>query len=102
MKRAPAKLTMAQLSLDDLLLDPNNPRFVEDLDLKDEAPDEKVEALQDEALKRFRTKADEDREGDDESFFGVHDLIESMSQIGFVSIDRVVVRKLDAKKATKS
>jgi hypothetical protein len=89
---------MIKVGLDQLLLDPNNPRFVENLKIKTQVPDAKVEAAQREVLERFRTTADEKNDDDDESFFGIEDLIQSMRQIGFVPIDRVVVRRLGKKK----
>lgn len=105
MTKSHARLKSVQVALDDLLLDPNNPRFVESLRLEAEIPDDGVATRQDDVLKKFRTKAEEGSAGDessDESFFGISDLMESMSQIGFVSIDRVVVRKLTPKKPTKT
>jgi hypothetical protein len=91
------KLDTIEVAIDDLLLDPNNPRFVQDLRLKDEVPDGKVESLQTTLLRRFvMTEDDEDPDGDrtDSQFFSIKDLTDSMSRIGFVPIDRVVVRRL--------
>ena len=97
-----AELKMITVALDDLLLDPSNPRFVEDLRVSGEIPDDEVEGLQEAILKKFRTKADPAVIDEDESSFIVHDLIDSMRQIGFVSIDRVVVRKLETRRKTKT
>lgn len=99
MKNARAALTPMKLKLDDLMLDPNNPRFVESFQIQGEVPDDQVEARQVDLLGKFDTKTEDNREDDDESFFGIKGLIESMSQIGFVSIDRVVVRRIARKKS---
>lgn len=91
-----AQLQTAKLSLDDLLLDPNNPRFVEDLRLQSEVPDDDVPSRQEDLLKKFPISATDGapEDGEEDSFFGIQDLVDSMRQIGFVPIDRVVVRAL--------
>lgn len=92
-------LPFESVKLDDLLLDPNNPRFVENLRLGQPIPDNKVAAEQDRISEKFRDSTDEaaDDDGADESFFGIQELMDSMRTIGFVPIDRIVVRKLDGK-----
>jgi hypothetical protein len=91
------KLEARRLRINELLLDPNNPRFVQDLKLGAPVPDEKVESQQPALLRRFTLADDEDSEDNsttDTQFFSIKDLTDSMTQIGFVSIDRVVVRTL--------
>lgn len=90
------KLKKVTVSINDLLLDPNNPRFVTDLDVKDPHPDHTFESSQDGILGRFVSKdlnlnlADEE----DDDFFSIDDLVSSMKEIGYVGIDRIVVRRL--------
>ena len=104
MTKSHARLKPIQVAIDDLLLDPNNPRFVENLRLEAEVTDDEVVGRQVDVLKKFRTNAGDEGadESLDESFFGVSDLMESMRQIGFVSVDRVVVRKLTPTTAPKT
>lgn len=85
-------LTPKEVSLDLLLLDPNNPRFVEDLNEAESFRDEVVEDMQDRLLQRFRGSPGDKDEG---TFFSIAGLIASMRNIGFVPIDRVVARRLD-------
>jgi hypothetical protein len=84
-------LRPAEIAIDELLLDPNNPRFVETLRLESEVADEDVESRQADIRKRFKVRGADSDEGD---FFSIDDLCASMEKIGFVPIDRVVVRKL--------
>lgn len=79
-----------EVSTNSLFLDPNNPRFNSDLDVGDNVPDSEVEAAQAQLLKVFN-RGDA---GDDEDVTNIQDLHDSMKTIGFVPIDRVVVRKL--------
>jgi len=80
------------ISIDDLVLDPNNPRFVRDLHLAANTSDEEVEGIQERVLARFSTTGDAQEGSGD--FFDIGDLRRSMRAIGFVPIDRIVVRKL--------
>jgi len=77
-------------SLEQLVLDPNNPRFAQSFGATERFPDDAVEGLQEEVLRRFRKTGVSEGDG----FFDIDDLWSSMSRIGFVPIDRVVVRKL--------
>ncbi|GAF78503.1 unnamed protein product, partial [marine sediment metagenome] len=77
-----------QIAVDALLLDPNNPRFVQDLRVEEHVPDDRLEEVQDEVLRKFGDK------GQGGDFFDITDLVDSMRVIGFVPIDRIVVRPL--------
>ena len=84
------------IPIEDLLLDPNNPRFITDLEQPAKVPDEKIEETQEATLKRFsRNPAPEDPEFD---VTNIKDLYDSMLRIGFVGIDRIVVRPLKKQK----
>lgn len=76
--------------IDDLLLDPNNPRFVRDLSELRHVPDERLEDHQTATLQLFGRRSTHDDEEPDVTDIG--DLYDSMTSIGFVPIDRVVVR----------
>ncbi len=81
-----------EIPIDNLLLDPNNPRFIADLEQHHQIPDKEMEKRQEETLKRFskRPRA-EDSEFD---VTNIKDLYDSMLRIGFVGIDRIVVRQI--------
>jgi hypothetical protein len=81
-------LESVSVKIEDLLLDPNNPRLVRDLRVDDHVEDSDVEDLQDKILERF------DESGASE-FFDISDLKGSMERLGYVGIDRIVVRLLE-------
>ena len=76
--------------IEDLMLDPNNPRFVKDFSFGELITDENVEARQLDILRQFKKTSTTD----DEDVTNISDLYQSMMTIGFVAIDRIVVRKL--------
>jgi hypothetical protein len=80
-----------QVKLDDLFLDPNNPRFKVDLKKSKIVTDDQIEKLQSAVLKNFGKNPSPD----DEDVTNIADLYESMRTIGYVPIDRVVVRKFN-------
>ena len=88
-------LTERRIHVDKLLLDPDNPRFIADLNPHERTPDEEIEDKQAEIFKRFTRNP----EGDDAEFdvTNIRDLYDSMMRIGFVGIDRIVVRGLGEK-----
>lgn len=79
------------LSIDDLLLDPNNPRFIEDLTSHEQIGDDRLETVQQATLKRFATIAGSGENGEADPT-DISDLVESMRRIGYIPIDRIVVR----------
>lgn len=83
-------LTDINISIVDMMLDPNNPRFIKDFNFGEIIADNKVESKQSEILKLFKKTSTTD----DEDVTNINDLYESMMTIGFVAIDRIVVRKL--------
>ena len=75
------KLKSIKVKPENLYLDPNNPRFVEE---KEKVPESRfMEA----AVQRNTLRKLED--------LGIEDLIESISKYGFLTIDRVIVKPLD-------
>jgi len=77
----PKNFVRLEVTLDNVYLDPNNPRFS---DVKDVLIDESRimdDLVQTRALERI-------------SKYEVKDLVESIKNIGFLKIDRVVVRKI--------
>lgn len=72
--------------LDQFLLDPNNPRCAIKLDSVVNVPDSQAERLQAQLLAQF------DRSGVSD-IFPIDDLIGSFKQVGYIPIDRVVVRR---------
>lgn len=70
-----------EVELRDVFLDPNNPRF--SIESEVETPEDKISdaAIQEKCLGRMRN-------------YGLEDLKESIKRIGFVQIDKVVVRPL--------
>jgi hypothetical protein len=80
------------ISIEDLLLDPNNPRFICNLEQPAKIQDGEIEKQQENTLKRFsRNPAPEDPDFD---VTNIKDLYDSMLRIGFVGIDRIVVRPI--------
>ena len=88
-------LTEQKIHVDKLLLDPDNPRFIADLAPHERTRDEEIGDKQAEISKRFTRN----REGDDieSDVTNIQDLYASMLRIGFVGIDRIVVRELGTK-----
>ena len=78
--------------IENLLLDPNNPRFIDDLGERVHIPDDMLEAKQEETLEHFSRKAKTDETEFDVT--NIKDLYDSMLRIGFVGIDRIVVRSV--------
>ena len=69
------------VSIEDLLLDPNNPRFIVDLREIRNIPDEKIEEKQENILNRFdHHRSRTDKESD---VTNIKDLYDSMRDIGF-------------------
>src|ERR1700733_5791918 len=104
MPETSVKLTQITVALNDLLLDPNNPRFATSLNLQAAVPDADVPAAQQRVRDLFvaSDRASDSSSHDDDS--DVHegpveigDLIAKMDQIGFVPIVGIVVRKLQGK-----
>jgi hypothetical protein len=79
------------ISIDDLLLDPNNPRLREDLNFVHNYPDDVVEELQNEIIDKMIEK---NRTASIESYHAINELLKSIKQIGFIGIDIIVVRPL--------
>jgi len=78
------------VSLDQLLLDPNNPRLVLSLDHGDIVADSDIEGAQDRVLEKFSLESRADTAKIDN-----YDLSESMRLLGYVAIDKIVVRRID-------
>lgn len=79
-----------KVSIDKLMLDPNNPRFINDLRNHQHITDDGIESIQDEIINKFSTKSS----SDEDDVTNISDLYTSMITIGYVSIDRIVVKKL--------
>jgi hypothetical protein len=91
------KLTEIDIGLEQLLLDPNNPRFVQRTGVNDLVTDEDAaaEQKQDQVLRQFAAvTGDQATEDDDEpDTTSIQDLRDSMLRIGYVAIDKIVVRR---------
>lgn len=83
-------LSEIKISIDDLCLDPNNPRLNYDLNIPESIPDKEIVSKQTQLLKQFKNV----EASDDEDVTSIKVLYDSMTTIGFVPIDRVVVRSL--------
>src|SRR5580765_4338097 len=104
MSEATVKLQSIRVGLDQLYLDPNNPRFAKNLDLPEKVADEKVAEAQQRLYGLFVNEQDSETGVDEDDWQAevgavgavrIGDLVRSMLEIGFVPIDRVVVRKLE-------
>jgi hypothetical protein len=89
------------VTLDDLLLDLNNPRFARSLDVQGAVLDRDMARRQEEVVALFVNEPskgntdDEDDSGTERDQISIEDLVTSISHIGFVPIDRIVVRLLE-------
>lgn len=84
-------LNAIDVKIEDLVLDPNNPRFVKDFKIEERVPEDKLVESEERILSYFSI----DKPRSDEEVTNAFDLYESMLNIGFVPIDRVVVRKVE-------
>ena len=77
-------LTPTTVQLDDLLLDPNNPRFAELGEEIDQVPEHRFaeEGVQGDAFGKMK-----------ESRFAVTELRNTIKELGFLPMDRLVVRR---------
>ena len=75
---------------EDLLLDPNNPRLVNDLNFTEKVEDKDIMKLQPKLEARF---SESGTTGDE--FTDIRDLYDSMLRVGYVGIDRIVVREIE-------
>jgi hypothetical protein len=80
------------VSIDELYLDPNNPRLAEDFGFSGEVLTlDETRKFQDEILRKFI----DPNEGDGDTFFDIDDLTKSFQRIGFIDIDRIICRQLE-------
>jgi hypothetical protein len=95
------RLKPINVAIEQLNLDPNNPRFAKNLNLSKALPDDEVVSHQQQVKDLFVNESDaesnsyEDDAEADEGKVRIGDLVRSMREIGFVPIDRIVVRQLD-------
>lgn len=83
-------LNAIDVDVSDLVLDPNNPRFVKDLTIIEKVPEDALVESEVNTLRRFNFETDPK----DEDVTNTNDLYKSMRSIGYVPIDRVVVRRI--------
>lgn len=76
-----------KVDLQKLMLDPNNPRMVKSLKLGEKVSDTQIPGFQDKLLSAF------DESGKSE-FFSIKELIDSFQKVGYVPIDKIVVRDI--------
>jgi hypothetical protein len=84
-------LKQISLSPEDLLLDPNNPRLVQKLAVSDKVADKDVLSHQDAIKAQFAKRGS----SESDEFTDISDLFDSMIRIGYVAIDRIVVRYIE-------
>lgn len=99
------KMETRQVPIDDLMLDPNNPRFIKQFSNPKTYNDDEIDGCQASVLKQFKlggtqvnplgSETGEESDEDETGFFELDDLWNSMKDIGLVLIDRIVVRKLE-------
>jgi hypothetical protein len=85
-----------EVPIENLLLDPNNPRFIRDLNMRARVPDDEIEERQADTLRAFGRDSTADEPEFDVT--NIRDLYDSMLRIGFVGIDRIVVRPVGKSK----
>jgi len=77
----PNNFNEIELSLDKIFLDPNNPRFSDEKEVLIDENKISDEVVQSNALDRIRK-------------YGLNELIKSIISVGFLKIDRVVIRRI--------
>ena len=85
------------VSPDDLILDPNNPRLVQDLRQSSKISDrDAMNSKTQRAIEnRFSERSDSKKKSQSEDFTNIKDLYDSMKRVGYVGIDRIVVREIE-------
>ena len=81
------------INIEDLLLDPNNPRFRSTFSIDERVAEDDLERIQ----KKTREHFSEKKTTDEEESTNIKDLYDSMTTIGYVPIDRIVVMALKKK-----
>ena len=82
------------VDVDELYLDPNNPRLAEDFGFREKkATLKEIVSFQDRIIERF-TNTDIENDEDDE-FFDIKDLKDSFMKIGFVDLDKILCLQQD-------
>jgi hypothetical protein len=85
-------LKQIRLTPDDLLLDPNNPRLVQKITVSEKVADKDILSHQDAVKAQFARKGSNEAD----EFTDISDLFDSMIRIGYVAIDRIVVRHIES------
>ena len=92
------KLTELDIALGQMLLDPNNPRFVQRTQSYDLVADQEAatDQKQEQVLRQFSSVANDQvvEEDDEPDTTSIQDLRDSMLRIGYVAIDKIVVRRI--------
>ncbi len=83
-------LTQISVPIDALFLDPNNPRFISDLSERVTYSDNQIEEQQPGTLRKFVRSTGPGNPDDDVT--NIRSLYDSMVRMGFVAVDRIVVR----------
>lgn len=85
-------LSPIEVNLDQLLLDPNNPRFADFEDNTRPVPDKRVgeDRIQHNAFERMKSKR-----------FDVAELRDTIKAVGYLPMDRIVIREYKSKKDVK-
>jgi hypothetical protein len=95
------KLTEIEIMLGQMLLDPNNPRFVQRTQSTKMVTDEEAatEEIQEAVLRLFSALTSDQaaEESDEPDTTSIQDLRDSMLRIGYVAIDKIVVRRIHGK-----
>jgi hypothetical protein len=86
---------LVSIPIENLLLDPNNPRFAEDFSDDGAVSDSEVERKQTDILNHLRGADSVSGEDEQDFRYGLDELMKSMWSIGYVPIDQLVLRKLD-------
>ena len=85
-------LKQIKVPIDSLFLDPNNPRFISDLSERVTYKDSQIVRQQPDTLKKFVRSAGPNNP--DEDVTNIRSLYESMVRMGYVAVDRIVVRSI--------
>lgn len=85
-------LKQIPVPIDSLFLDPNNPRFISDLSERVTYKDSQIVRQQPDTLKKFVRSAGPNNP--DEDVTNIRSLYESMVRMGYVAVDRIVVRSI--------
>ena len=86
------RLERKKIPIEDLLLDPNNPRLIQQLGDIEDVPDSDIKQQQDRLLNLFDTSG---KKKEADGFFNTEDLANGIREVGLLPANVIAVRKIE-------